>query len=45
MPKKLKKPTLNTNSTERAILLFNQWIRSSDDFIDKISKIHQCNYF
>jgi len=43
--KEIEKTYLNTNSTERAILLFNQWIRSSDDFIDKIIKSTNATIF
>ena len=32
--KNIKKTYLEGNSTDRTILLFDQWIRNSDDFID-----------
>jgi len=34
--KDIEKAYLNSNSIDRAILLFDQWIRSSDNFIDNI---------
>jgi hypothetical protein len=36
--KNIEKMYLEANSTDRAILLFDQWIRNSDDFIDKVKK-------
>jgi hypothetical protein len=36
--KDIEKTYLNANYTDRAILLFDQWIRTSDDFIDKEAK-------
>lgn len=36
--KKIEKKYLNGNSTDKSILLFDQWIRNSDNFIDEIKK-------
>ena len=36
--KNIEKNYLDANSTDRAILLFDQWIRTSDDLIDKVAK-------
>tara|TARA_E500000178_G_scaffold341319_1_gene385116 strand:- start:780 stop:1853 length:1074 start_codon:yes stop_codon:yes gene_type:complete len=43
--KDFEKNYLNSNSTERAILLFEQWIRSGDDFIDKVNKSTKATIF
>ena len=36
--KNIKKNYLEGNSTDRTILLFDQWIRNSDDFIDNVTR-------
>jgi len=36
--RKIESSYLNSNSTEKAILLFDQWIREGNNFIDRISK-------
>ena len=36
--KSIEKKYLDANSTDKTILLFDQWIRNSDDFIDKTIK-------
>lgn len=43
--KNLEKTYLNANSTDRAILLFDQWIRSGDDFINKVNKSTKATIF
>lgn len=43
--KNLEKTYLNGNSTDRAILLFDQWIRSGDDFINKVNKSTKATIF
>ena len=43
--KNLEKNYINANSTDRAILLFDQWIRNGDDFINKINKSTKATIF
>ena len=43
--KSIEKNYLNSNSTDRAILLFDQWIRNSDNFIDKVIKSTEATIF
>ena len=41
----IEKNYLDANSTDKAILLFDQWIRNSDDFIDKVAKSTKATIF
>ena len=43
--KNIEKNYLDANSTDRTILLFEQWIRKSDDFIDKVKKSTKASIF
>jgi hypothetical protein len=43
--KNLEKAYLDANSTDRTILLFDQWIRNGDDFIDKVAKSTKATIF
>jgi hypothetical protein len=43
--KNIEKTYLDTNSINRAILLFDQWIRNGDNFIDKINKFTKATIF
>ena len=43
--KNIEKTYLDANSTDRSILLFDLWIRNSDDFIDKVKKSTKASIF
>lgn len=43
--KNIEKTYLDANSTDRAILLFDQWIRNSDKFIDEMKKYTKAEIF
>ena len=43
--KDIEKSYIDANPTDKTIMLFDQWIRNSDDFIDKVAKSTKATIF